>query len=277
MEVWQAQRRVRHELGMMQIYTNRLKQRYEWIDIPHEKDGTPVEFKFVFEVKDVPAAPVYLVLETAEKYRISLNGADVLNTPDGWFLDRTFEKIQLPPLKQGTNELILWYAYENRMEVEDCYIIGDFGVNSQRCIVKEPPALHFGDWCLQGYFHYCGSIVYHFDFDYKEMADEEVILELGEYSAVTIEVRVNGETVGHIPWRAANGLDIKKWLKPGRNRIDIEVMGSPRNLLGPLHQVSTSYDWVEANSFRREGAEYTPAYVVKPYGLFGQINVFGRQ
>ena len=126
---------------------------------------------------------------------------------------------------------------------------------------------------MQGYLHYCGSIIYHFDFAYTGTTNERAVLELGDFSAVTIEIRVNGETAGHIPWRAANGLDIAGMLNSGINEIDIEVMGSPRNLFGPFHQARNNSLWTECASFRCEGKEYTPDYVVKPYGLFGQINI----
>jgi len=273
-DVWQAQRKIRDILGMRQVYYNGLPQRYKWIGKPHPKDGTPVEFKFMFNVEWVPDKDVYLVLEAAKDYTVKLNASDVPNKPEGWFIDRAFDKIRLEGLKAGINELILSCGYQNRMEVEDCYIIGDFGVDVNRNIIKEPGILHFGDWCLQGYFHYCGSMIYHFDFDYQSSSGGKAVLELGDYSAVTAEVRVNGTAACHIPWRAANGIDITGFLADGINKIDIEVMGSPRNLFGPLHQAASTYMWTDWASFRREGGEYTPEYVVKPYGLFDQVNIY---
>jgi hypothetical protein len=275
MDVWQAQKNIREELEMRQVYKNGIMQRYKWVNEPHPRDGTPASFKFVFNVKEVPENDVYLALEASEHFSIKLNGEDVPVVRDGWYLDRSFDKIRLPRLRQGGNELMLSCGYLNRMEVEDCYLIGDFGVDPQRNIVEEPKVLHFGDWCMQGYFHYCGSIIYSFDFNFDGSPSKKAVLELGEYSAVTISVQVNGESAGQIPWRAANGLELTGLLKPGNNQIDIEVVGSSRNLLGPLHQAGTGYEWTEWKSFRREGVEYTPDYVVKPYGLFGQICIYG--
>lgn len=272
-DVWQVQRKVRDLLGMRQVFYNGLPQRYKWVNKPHPKDGTPVEFRFRFNVKDVPDKDVYLVVEEAENYAFRLNGDDIQNKSEGWFMDRSFDRIKLSGIRQGINELVLSCGYLNRMEVEDCYLIGDFGVDINRNVVNEPETLHFGDWCMQGYFHYCGSMIYHFDFDYKCSPNAKAILELGEYSAVTVEISVNGKVAGHIPWNAANGLDITGLLNDGVNRIDIEVMGSPRNLFGPLHQALKKMPGTDWSCFRSEGAEYTPEYVVKPYGLMGQIHI----
>lgn len=274
MDVWQAQRKVRNSLGMRQVFYNGLPQRYKWVNKLHPKDGTPVEFRFFFYVRDIPEKDVYLVVEEVGNYKIRFNGNDIRNSPEGWFMDISFNKIKLTGVKQGINEVILSCGYLNRMEVEDCYVIGDFGVDVSRNVIREPDSLHFGDWCMQGYIHYCGSMIYHFDFNYMRSSNEKAVLELGEYSAVTIEARVNGRTARHIPWRAANGLDISSLLNDGVNRIDIEVMGSPRNLFGPLHQRVTQNRLTDWSFFRKEGTEYTPDYVVKPYGLMEQINIF---
>ncbi len=274
MDVWQAQKGIRNLLGMRQVFYNGLTQRYKWINKPHPNDNTHVEFRFYFNVDDVPAGDVYLVVEEAKNFEIEFNGNAIQNSPDGWFMDRCFDKIKLPELRKGMNEIILSCNYTNRMEVEDCYIIGDFGVNVNRNIVAEQESLHFGDWCLQGYLNYCGSIIYHFDFNYSSNSNERAVLELEDYSAVTVEIKVNGQTAGHIPWRAANRLDISKFLHGGNNKIDIEVMGSPRNLFGPFHQAAGDLPWTDWSSFRREGSEYTSGYVVKSYGLMGKVIIY---
>ncbi|CAN7628206.1 glycosyl hydrolase [Paenibacillus sp. LjRoot153] len=272
--VWQAQRAIREALDMRQIYYNGLEQRYKWIDDPHPQNGTSAAFRFTFQVSIVPSHDVYLVVESAAYYAISLNGETVSNLPAGWFLDRTFDKVLLPRLKQGENELILSCKYHNRMEVEDLYLIGHFGVDADRTVVAEPERLIFGDWCTQGYSHYCGSIIYHFDVTLDKHSMTRTMLELGEYSAVTIEVRANGQTAGHVPWRAANRIDLTAFLNEGDNQIDIEVMGSPRNMLGPFHQMSGETSTTNWASFRKEGDGYTPEYKLHSYGLFSQIKLY---
>ena len=269
--VWQAQQAIRERLGMRPVYANRLPQRHKWVHKPHPQDGRQVAFRFAFEVRDVPGTPVYLLVENAAVFDLTLNGEAVPAVPDGWYLDRSFHRVPLPALKPGRNVLTLACAYRERMEVEDCYLLGDFGVDANRVIVAEPERLRFGDWGLQGYLHYAGSMIYHET--YTHCPGEHVHLVLGSYAATTVAVHVNGVLTSHIPWRAANDLDLTPYLCEGENQIDIEVVGSPRNMLGPLHLKAGDEPWTDWRSFRTTGERYTPDYVVVPYGLLGPIQV----
>lgn len=271
MDVWRAQREVRKNLGMRDISGYELPQRYKWINESCKSDGSLVIFKFYFSVEDVPENITYLALEDSKYYDIQLNGVGLGNIPNGWFIDKSLDKIELKGIHKGINELILSCNYLNRMEFEDCYIIGDFGVDIERNIVKEHKTLRFGDWCLQGYPNYCGSMVYHLNFDYQ--GNETAILELGDYSATHVEISVNEKIAGQIPWKCANQVNITKYLKQGLNFIDIEVMGSLRNFYGPFHDIRTNSLFIGCDSFRRENSEYTPEYLLKPYGLIGQVSI----
>ncbi len=86
-------------------------------------------------------------------------------------------------------------------------------------------------------------------------------------------MHVNGKPAGHIPWRSANGLDITALLVPGANKVDIEVVGSPRNMLGPLHRAPEHEGWTDWRSFRRTDETFTPEYVLWPWGLMGQVRI----
>jgi hypothetical protein len=273
MEVWRAQDAVRQALGMRSNYYNGLPQRYKWAVQPHPQDGAPTVFRFAFEVFDVPEAPVYLLVEGAEQYDIRLNGAKVSNLPVGWYLDRAVHKVLLPRLAWGENVLELACGYTNHMEVEDCFLLGDFGVSIGRAIIEEPQTLHFGDWTTQGYPHYAGSMIYHGHYRHQPVAGERVRLYLGDYQAVDVAVHVNGALVGHIPWASENGPDITEALGPGMNNIDIEVVSSPRNMLGPLHLATGRESWTDWRSFRRTDETFTSDYVLKGWGLIGQVRV----
>ncbi|NOU94478.1 hypothetical protein GC093_14815 [Paenibacillus sp. LMG 31456] len=272
-EVWVAQREIRDTLGMRQVYYNGITQRYKWIRDAHPNDGTPVSFKLSFHVTDVPATEVNLVVEGAQQFQISLNGQPISNTPNGWFVDRSMDRVLLSGIRQGVNELELSCSYNQAMEVEDCYLIGDFGVSLSRSIIAEPETLRTGDWSLQGYFHYNGSIIYHSDYHHQLEEGMRAILTLGDCSAVTVEIRVNGVTAGHVPWKAADGVDLTPYLISGLNKLEIEVMGSPRNMFGPFHEArgrTATTDW---SSFRKEGKSFTPDYIVQPYGLMEQVKI----
>jgi hypothetical protein len=272
-EVWRAQSEVRERLDMRQNYYNGLPQRYKWALEPHPNDGAPVALRFTFDVEEIPDDPVYLLVEGASWFDISLNGESVSNEAVGWYLDRSFHKVALPTLQKGENVLVLRCAYTNYMELEDCYLLGDFGVSIDRAVTAEPDTLHFGDWTTQGYPHYAGSMIYHSIIDYEPEKYKRVRVYLGDYEAVDVAIHVNGELAGHIPWASANGLDITDSLVAGENALEIEVVSSPRNMLGPLHLATGREPWTDWRSFRRTDETYTPDYVLKPWGLIGQVRV----
>ncbi|WJH33463.1 glycosyl hydrolase [Paenibacillus sp. CC-CFT747] len=276
MDIWQAQREIREKLGMRQVYYNGITQRYKWIHEPHPGNGTPASLKLVFQVQEMPVTGLQLVLEGSQQFHILFNGEEQSNEPVGWFVDRSMDCVRLTGIRSGVNELELRCHYHQAMELEDCYLIGDFALDRDRRIMAEPDRLHTGDWCLQGYRHYQGSMVYHAEFVYQPEEGKRALLMLGEWSAVTIEIRVNGNTAGHVPWKAADGMDLASYLQPGLNRLDIEVTGSPRNMFGPFHDAQGHRITTNWNSFRKEGSEYTPDYVLQPYGLFSQVKLIGR-
>ena len=273
MEVWRAQNEVRAALGMRPNYYNGLPQRYKWALAPHPADGTEVSLAFNFHVEQIPAQPVHLLVEGADQFEINLNGTRVPNRAIGWYLDRSFHKVLLPQLQSGANTLELVCRYTNHTELEDCFLIGDFGVSTERTIIAEPARLHFGDWTSQGYLHYAGSMIYHGQIDHDPQAGAHLRLYPGRYEAVSLAVWVNGTRIGHIPWRDATGLDLAPYLAKGLNNVDIEVVSSPRNMLGPLHLAPGREPWTDWYAFRRTDETYTPDYVVKAWGLIDQIRL----
>ncbi|NLD73614.1 MAG: hypothetical protein GX649_12975, partial [Chloroflexi bacterium] len=274
MEVWRAQQAVREALGMRPVFYNGLPQRYGWALEPHPADGADLTLRFAFDVDVVPAGTVYLLVEGAPWFTLRLNGRPVPTEVVGHYLDRAFHRVPLPALREGENVLELQCAYTNYMELEDCFLLGDFGVTQDRRLTREPALLHFGDWTSQGYPHYAGSMIYHGGLD-CDPAEGPVRVFLGEYEAVDVAVHVNGAVVGHIPWAAASGLDITPHLRTGHNDVGIEVVSSPRNMLGPLHLATGREPWTDWRSFRRTDETFTPHDVLKAWGLFGQVR-FGR-
>ncbi|MZQ85549.1 hypothetical protein GQF01_25855 [Paenibacillus sp. 5J-6] len=274
LEVWQAQQQVRKQLNMRPVYANGNLQRYKWIHEPHDEDGTPVAFRFCFEVKELPLSDTYLVFEQLERFRVYLNGQLLTEKPDGWFLDRSMSKVKLPLLQEGENELEIQCAYTHDMELENAFLIGDFAVDRDRRLLHEADHLELGDWGGQGYPYYCGSIIYHFELDGDLTSGKRTVMKVSNFEAVTLHVKVNGQHEQAIPWKAAGVVELTDWLVQGRNRIDLEVVGSPRNLLGPLHEAPTDRQWLDWWSFHPDEEAYTPEYMLLPYGLMAPIEIY---
>ncbi|MBU7595737.1 glycosyl hydrolase [Metabacillus halosaccharovorans] len=274
MAVWEAQREIRNTLDMRQVYANGGLQRHLWVHKPHENDSTPVVLRFSFYVKESPETVVYFAAEQLENFSVALNDILVNENPEGHFIDRSIQKVRLPSLKEGLNTLEISCFYDHAMELENTFLIGDFAVDQDRWIEKERGTLEFGDWCSQGYPHYCGSLIYSFSFEFDEKhCDKKVFLELGNYKAVTVSIFINDVKAGMIPWRARNGLDITKFLTRGENQISVELAGSPRNLFGPLHLEGNQEDWMDWWSFHPEGDKAVQHYTLVPYGIMEPVRI----
>lgn len=272
MDLWRAQREMRAALGMQQVYYNGAPMRYLWVEEEKKKAGTPFELRLTFSVREEPDGPCRLAMEFPEGLEALCNGIPC-QRDGGWYVDKALQTLTLPQLKPGENVIQIRGTYRGHMELEDLFVIGDFAVNGNREIVREGDALRLGDWCLQGYPHYCGEMVYHFSAPGHRREDGRVILALGAHSAALVQVVVNGRTAGHLFGNGYNTLDLTPFLEDRENAIDLRLVGSPRNLFGPLHQKYTGCTRISWADFRTEGALYTPDYVLHPYGLLEQVKL----
>ncbi|KXB01251.1 hypothetical protein AKJ41_02190 [candidate division MSBL1 archaeon SCGC-AAA259O05] len=271
--VWEAQKEIREKLDMRPIYLNGIEQRWKWIDEPHENNGIPIDLKLSFKVENSPESPIYLRMERPEEYEITFNGEKKEAEPTGWYMDKSFKKIELGVPEEGENEITLTCDYRNDMEIENFHLLGDFAVDLDiRKITEEKDRIYFHDWCPQGYPHYAGNMIYREEVELDLEEEESAEVHLGDHFATTVEVRVNGESAGQVPWTSFKGLDITNWIENGRNEIELEVVGSPRNMLGPLHKKNPE-KFTSSESFRPEGGDFTEDYVLQSYGLFEPVEI----
>lgn len=269
MDVWMAQREIRDRLQMQQVYYNGAPQRYAWLK-DGEEEGTPFALRFTFIADHVPEQLCRLAVENPEKLELSCNGQSCALTEE-WFSDRAMKCFSLPQLRQGENELILSGNYTLSRELEDVFLIGEFGVSQARSLTREPEMLMFGDWCLQGYPHYPGSMVYTFILPAPEAGGKSVMLNMGACRASLVEVLINGRSAGVLIRRTKDTLDITEYLTNRENTLELKVVGSPRNMYGPFHQADNSCSRISWVDFRTEGTRRCEEYLLEPYGIMGQI------
>ncbi|MDD3140081.1 MAG: hypothetical protein PHX08_14035, partial [Lachnospiraceae bacterium] len=53
--------------------------------------------------------------------------------------------------------------------------------------------------------------------------------------------------------------------------MEIEVVGSLRNMFGPFHQTYTGCSRISWEDFRTQGKYFTNEYTLQPYGIFSQV------
>ena len=77
-----------------------------------------------------------------------------------------------------------------------------------------------------------------------------------------------------VPWNARKKGDIGDILTAGSNEIEIEVMGAPRNMFGPLHLTDSREKWTNATAFHPNDDRYTEQYITYPWGLMEQVCIY---
>ena len=268
MEIWQAQREIREKLAMQQVYYNGAPQRYTWVDQPHPADGTPFAMHFRFNVLEEISGECSFVIEKPYGLEVCFDGKKCELT-DRWFIDKDMRCFGLPSLSRGVHQITIKGSYDQKRELEDVFVTGNFAVDMSGNIFQEKEILHTGDWCMQGYVNYPGGMIYQYKVP-RLISHKQVLLHLGEWCGTLLKVRVNGkETSSHFEKKNCV-TDVMGLFEKEENTLEIEITGSPRNMFGPFHQSYTGCGRISWADFRTEGMFHTDGKVLKPYGMMGQ-------
>jgi len=236
--------------------------------------GGPVVLRYRFHnaaKRKIKRAGV--VIEDLHKGRLSCNGTPIDTEGCGWHWDRGFGRAEITGLLvKGENVVELAVDYDFLTEVEQAYVVGDFGVRLRTPfegeLCDEPRRLTDGSWVHQGYPFYPGSMVYQTMVSHRRRKGVRTLLRLVNPSGTLYIVRVNGAEAGRILWRPFV-LDLTDALAGGENELEIEVVSSGHNAHGPLHvREGDSFRWFGPNSFEDERI-LKKAFSLFDYGLLG--------
>lgn len=168
---------------------------------------------------------------------VKINGVPIKNEPGKWWLDRSFGVYQIGAyLKSGDNELAVTVAPMSiYAEIEPVYILGDFNLEAatQGWHITKPAPLQPGYWKKQGLPLYGHGITYTKTFTVATPA-RSFAVELGKWEGSVVAVKVNDIFAGIIT-AEPNRLPIGAFVKKGNNKIEVTVIGSLKNVLGPFY------------------------------------------
>lgn len=199
-----------------------------------------------------------LALENAGNTTIIFNGQAV-GKPDDWYVDKCISTVPLPTIVAGENELQLSFPYGKKVDVEACYLLGDFGVEVKgcRCSLTAPVReLAFGDITRQGLPFYGGNLTYHLE--EIETKGDALEIEASCYRSHLLRVEVDGVNAGVIAYSPYKLL--VKGLAPGRHKVDLVCYGTRINTFGQLHRNDRYNQWWGPDSWRTEGPSWTWEY-----------------
>lgn len=265
--------RIRHKLAE-RFDTAAALQWQPWVAIRKGIfDGKGGEIILRYKFKSAVDRPksASLVIEDIDKGRVIVNGHDIDISDIGWHWDRGFGKVEITDLvKKGINTVDLRLDYSFLSEVEQAYVIGDFGVRLaspyEGEIIAEPSELRTGSWLEQGYPFYSGAMTYRTAFE--SPGGKRLFLRLNHPSGILYKVRLNGRDAGKILWRPFE-LELTQLLKAGKNDLEIEVVPSRQNTFGPLHEIEgDDFLWCGPSAFEGDGV-IREELSLFDYGLLG--------
>ena len=199
------------------------------------QSGFTATYRFTID-GNVPRE-LWAVVERPDLYTIKCNGKAVRAAAGKWWIDRSFGMLDLAGVaRAGENEVVLKaQPFTMSHEIAAIYILGGFRLRLRQAgyaIVEDGP-LGLGTWKGQGCPFYPHGVIYRQRFEIARPAGQYVV-ELPEWRGSVAKVRVNGKLCGHViarPWEVV----VTSALQPGSNEIEVEVVGTIKNAIGPHH------------------------------------------
>jgi len=208
-------------------------------------------------------------------HHAKINGTAIKNEKGQWWLDRSFGVYQIGKyLKPGDNELAITVSPMSvYAEIEPVYILGNFNLEtvSHGWAIAKPQPLQLGYWNKQGLPLYGQGIKYTKTFTASAIR-KKYMVELGEWKGTVAAVKVNDIFVGIITGEP-NRLAIRNQVKRGINKIEVEVFGSLKNLLGPFYNKPVPGLVDPGKWYNIKEQPSGDAYDLSNYGLTGDFKI----
>jgi len=236
--------------------------------------GSGFEATYRFTIQQQVPKRLWIVIERPDFYEITCNGKMVWCKKDSWWLDKTFGKIDIMEAsKVGENTVTIKASpFTIYHELEAAYVLGHFklrATDSGFVIVGgQEPAMELGSWKEQGYPFYAAGVSYRQKFDIARPAGRYLV-ELRKWYGSVAEITVNGVPAGYIayqPWQC----DVTELIKSGTNTVEVVVIGTLKNTLGP-HHAGTALGSAWPSMFHKAPQMGPPPgkeYHTIDYGLF---------
>lgn len=217
----------------------------------------------------------FLALENLNATEIVFNGKKIDSISCGKYVDVDIDRVALPIIRRGENELILTVDFGELTCIENSFILGEFAVNvegSEQTIEELPSTICFGDITSQGFPFYGGNITYRF----MVMGDgTSKTLKLDLFEAPVITVSCDQQRLGVIaisPYEIDLGM-----LSKGLHTVNATAYGSRINTFGALHNCDNTDRWYGPTYWRSTGGAFSYEYRLKPCGILTTPRIITKE
>lgn len=224
---------------------------------------------------DIDTRGLKVVAEQPGVWKVKINGTSVEADAQESILDSHFGVYRADGLvRRGANTVELSVSPMSiYAEIAPVYLFGDFTLESAGAgwIVRAPAArMETGSWRRQGLPFYAWDVAYAKEYDIDDPADGYA-LRLKGWEGTVAQVFVNDRKAGIIAWEP-HTFDLTPHLSKGRNRVEVRVVGSLKNLFGPHYSgdrgIAGPWHWNNVSK-QQPGCDYN----LRDYGLTEDFEV----
>lgn len=258
-----------------------LEKLYQIAD--HKKENFNAHLSYEFDLGEI--MPINLSLETEGCQSIRVNDSLLWNktmaVPKETIIDECIKTWDISTyVKKGKNIVTLDYVIEpmnlgyginevhdsvrNKfsypISIEPIYLSGKFDVKSlghieqtEKTVCTEGPFVitkqtqkSSGDVTIQNNYFYRGNILYEGYLAYED----GIIYIKPSYYGIGLVIKVNGKEVGLCDHK--KHFNLTPYLRKGLNQIEMIVLGSLRNTMGPHHHISGEPEYTGVHTFTGE-------------------------
>lgn len=204
-----------------------------------------------------------LALEHAAETTVMLNGEHTGQKIMGYYVDEKIQTVELTTIHKGENILLLEIPFGEGTDVENAFLLGDFGVTVQgahQTITAPVRQLAFGDITGQGLPFYGGNVTYKLEVE----TQNQITVRTPYYKGSLIGVSVDGERCGSIivpPYR------FEKKVESGTHQLELTLFGNRINTFGCLHNCNENCTWFGPDAWRTKGDGYSYEYQLHRVGI----------
>lgn len=222
-----------------------------------------LELSYDFYIDKLPEGGVTLCGERPEFNEYFINGIR-LNCPDyaDFYIDNCLKKMPVPKdaLREGKNVVMIKVNFMRTTNIEALYLTGDFGVQlygHKRVLTTLPKKIGFENLINYNMPFYTGCLTYRIPAERFGYVGGKAVLKADGYVGGLVKVLGGGDEkiLAWEPYEA----DITDALKAGED-VFVTLVGTRRNLFGPLHLVPAIHGAYGPGHFVTGGSSWTNDY-----------------
>ncbi len=241
----------------------------EIVDLDLSKaPGFTATYRFTVTDPKVDMASMVMVVENPNLYTVKING-QVVRGGYYFMVDEDFKRITIGPhVKVGENIIEISAEHPTVFtELAAVYVLGHFDVvnrDDRWVIVPEKKDNTLKDWQALGAPFYPWEMRYTEFYDVRH-PDKRHILKVDDWNGSLVQVWINDRKAGVI-FAEPYALDVTPYVQKGANRVEVRVVGSLQNLMGPHFRPYDGYAGPDRWQNIEPGRKASDYYLT-PFGL----------